>query len=72
MQIKNHLIILTIGLGIILIFAAISFQWLLVCIIFGLFFLFLLINYLTETLSSIQKNLEKIEQHLDAIRKSRP
>jgi cell division protein FtsW (lipid II flippase) len=72
MQIKNHLIILTIILGIILIFAAISFQWLLVCIIFAMFFLFLFINYLTNLLSSIQQNLEKIEQHLDAIRKSRP
>ncbi|AGB02940.1 hypothetical protein Metfor_1922 [Methanoregula formicica SMSP] len=62
---KNHLIIFTIVCGILVIYGAISFQWVMTCSIIAFFILFLIADYLIETLSSIRLNLEKIEQHLN-------
>jgi Flp pilus assembly protein TadB len=69
---SNHLIIFTIICAIVLVYGAITFQWLVSCIIIALLILTGLIFYLNGILVSIQQNLEKIEQHLDVIRKSRP
>jgi uncharacterized protein YoxC len=57
---------------IVVIYGVITFQWLFSASIIALIILFILIYYLWETMLSIKQTLEKIEQHLDAIQKSRP
>jgi Tfp pilus assembly protein PilO len=68
---NNHLIIFTIICAIVLSYGAITFQWLVSCIIIVLIILIGFIFYLNGMLVSMQQNLEKIEQHLEAIRKSK-
>ena len=69
---SNHLIIFTILCAIVLVYGVITFQWLVSCIIIGLLVLIGFLFYLNELLVSMQQNLEKIEQHLEAIRNSKP
>jgi len=69
---SNHLIIFTILCAIVLVYGVITFQWLVSCIIIGFLVLIGFLFYLNELLVSMQQNLEKIEQHLEAIRNSKP
>jgi hypothetical protein len=66
---SNLLIVITIICGIIALFGIITYQWFLVCGIIALFILILLVWYVTEKLIAIQQSVEKIEQHLEAMRK---
>ena len=69
---RNGFIIFVIVCVIIALYGIITYQWLLACVLIALFLLVLAGREVYEKLTSIQQNVEKIEQHLDEMRKSKP
>ena len=69
---RNGFIIFFIICVITALYGIITYQWLLACVLIVIFLLVLAGREVYGKLSAIQQNVEKIEQHLDAIRKSRP
>ncbi|WP_048068208.1 hypothetical protein [Methanoregula boonei] len=69
---RNRLIIFTIICAVIALLGLITYQRFLAVGVIVLFCLALFVWYVIEKLSAIQQSLEKIERHLDEIRRSRP
>lgn len=69
---RSGIILLAVICGIIALYGIVTYQWLLACCIIALILLVLGGWKVIEKLSAIQRDVEKIEQHLDAMRKSKP
>jgi uncharacterized protein (DUF58 family) len=69
---SNRLIALTIICALIALLGIISYQWFLACCIIAVFLLILAAWYVIETFSAIRQSVEKIEQQLEEMRKTRP
>jgi len=67
---NNRLVALTIICAMIALFGIITYQWFLAFCVIVVFLLILAAWYVIETLSAIRQSVEKIEQHLEEIRKS--